>query len=797
MGEILEAPGQKTPNIIKGPDGKPQFSRRFALRAAGTALLGLALAGCAPEPTPVAAPAATAVPTAGESARQATAKPTIAPQAVLVSPEPAKPQRPPITANMLKKGLTGIGGPTGVEPILVPTQDPPPTEVPTAEKGVDIFSQARILFRASPIDFAVPHGGKDAEFQQINATGLNALKYIVAELSTYGMEGLNIDLEPSFLNNLDLLVARLKLGKLTMGEVSPPSLKLQSPANGLTIHRDTNMTIIGEANTHALVSFSDSTRGDNCEFIALIGQEELADLLRQNGYQLAGNEQGGLVISQDGSGILHPVQQIKDDKFIQKEIIPEMGATFVDELINAGKTSAHPFPVVPFPDAGIFSSPTDPTALKYQTSPDGRTVTAVDADGKILAIATYNPQKVNDPLSPEVAAWEWKEVTNEIRAGKFILTPVELKAGDGVYAELTKYLFQIDKIDLAVFKGRIFKDQDGTIFVLPPGVDTTQPMPWAEWLTKYSTLQNFKDGIIKNDEFVRLDSRKVVFIGANAIFVFPDDISVISAIPKIITQTNSASISHAMGNKIGSQQLEVRWNEKWKTAIAFDDMLIVYKYNDDNKWQELSPLDTEAQLKKPEEVLAEWLSLIKSDGHIVGYAPKQRQTLLDHLTALQYIKPEKTAQILKMFPWFHAPTSPDNPIRFLMNATTITNNEGGGIWADYITPGVKLDLQVDKGQKSEETQWWVQVGGLMKEALTNTWIIRHLYSFNKDPHFADIAPMGLELAVYQDLLDAKKFDGSFLISSLKIRQEITDIIAGYIKDLNTEANKQGWTSTYP
>jgi len=409
MGEILEAPGQKTPNIIKGPDGKPQFSRRFALRAAGTALLGLALAGCAPEPTPVAAPAATAVPTAGESARQATAEPTIAPQALLVSPEPAKPQRPPITANMLKKGLTGIGGPTGVEPILVPTQDPPPTEVPTAEKGVDIFSQARILFRASPIDFAVPHGGKDAEFQQINATGLNALKYIVAELSTYGMEGLNIDLEPSFLNNLDLLVARLKLGKLTMGEVSPPSLKLQSPANGLTIHRDTNMTIIGEANTHALVSFSDSTRGDNCEFIALIGQEELADLLRQNGYQLAGNEQGGLVISQDGSGILHPVQQIKDDKFIQKEIIPEMGATFVDELINAGKTSAHPFPVVPFPDAGIFSSPTDPTALKYQTSPDGRTVTAVDADGKILAIATYNPQKVNDPLSPEVAAWEWKK----------------------------------------------------------------------------------------------------------------------------------------------------------------------------------------------------------------------------------------------------------------------------------------------------------------------------------------------------------------------------------------------------
>jgi len=794
MGEILEAPGQKTPNIIKGPDGKPQFSRRFALRAAGTALLGLALAGCAPEPTPVAAPAATAVPTAGESARQATAKPTIAPQAVLVSPEPAKPQRPPITANMLKKGLTGIGGPTGVEPILVPTQDPPPTEVPTAEKGVDIFSQARILFRASPIDFAVPHGGKDAEFQQINATGLNALKYIVAELSTYGMEGLNIDLEPSFLNNLDLLVARLKLGKLTMGEVSPPSLKLQSPANGLTIHRDTNMTIIGEANTHALVSFSDSTRGDNCEFIALIGQEELADLLRQNGYQLAGNEQGGLVISQDGSGILHPVQQIKDDKFIQKEIIPEMGATFVDELINAGKTSAHPFPVVPFPDAGIFSSPTDPTALKYQTSPDGRTVTAVDADGKILAIATYNPQKVNDPLSPEVAAWEWKEVTNEIRAGKFILTPVELKAGDGVYAELTKYLFQIDKIDLAVFKGRIFKDQDGTIFVLPPGVDTTQPMPWAEWLTKYSTLQNFKDGIIKNDEFVRLDSRKVVFIGANAIFVFPDDISVISAIPKIITQTNSASISHAMGNKIGSQQLEVRWNEKWKTAIAFDDMLIVYKYNDDNKWQELSPLDTEAQLKQPSQVVDEWLDRVE----LIDYTSDEKEKLRQFLGLARYVKQEQLPHIREWFPWFHLPIPVDNPVHLIKKIQTITNNAGSGMSTDFSRTAIKLDYYFAPERKyTENTRWLLQVDGLFKEALTLA-LIRESQAFSKsNDHYCDIAPTVLGIIALQNLLETTDEKGRPLIADTTTREEIGAWIKERKDQINKEAAFQKWTSTYP
>ena len=794
MGEILEAPGQKTPNIIKGPDGKPQFSRRFALRVVGTALLGLALAGCAPEPTPVAAPAATAVPTAGESARQATAKPTIAPQAVLVSPEPAKPQRPPITANMLKKGLTGIGGPTGVEPILVPTQDPPPTEVPTAEKGVDIFSQARILFRASPIDFAVPHGGKDAEFQQINATGLNALKYIVAELSTYGMEGLNIDLEPSFLNNLDLLVARLKLGKLTMGEVSPPSLKLQSPANGLTIHRDTNMTIIGEANTHALVSFSDSTRGDNCEFIALIGQEELADLLRQNGYQLAGNEQGGLVISQDGSGILHPVQQIKDDKFIQKEIIPEMGATFVDELINAGKTSAHPFPVVPFPDAGIFSSPTDPTALKYQTSPDGRTVTAVDTDGKILAIATYNPQKVNDPLSPEVAAWEWKEVTNEIRAGKFILTPVELKAGDGVYAELTKYLFQIDKIDLAVFKGRIFKDQDGTIFVLPPGVDTTQPMPWAEWLTKYSTLQNFKDGIIKNDEFVRLDSRKVVFIGANAIFVFPDDISVISAIPKIITQTNSASISHAMGNKIGSQQLEVRWNEKWKTAIAFDDMLIVYKYNDDNKWQELSPLDTEAQLKQPSQVVDEWLDRVE----LIDYTSDEKEKLRQFLGLARYVKQEQLPHIREWFPWFHLPIPVDNPVHLIKKIQTITNNAGSGMSTDFSRTAIKLDYYFAPERKyTENTRWLLQVDGLFKEALTLA-LIRESQAFSKsNDHYCDIAPTVLGIIALQNLLETTDEKGRPLIADTTTREEIGAWIKERKDQINKEAAFQKWTSTYP
>jgi len=767
---------------------QPIYSRltTCALGAGMTALLlTLLLVACAGPAAPAALPPTQA---AATIAPAPTLTPTFA-STIFSEPAdtPAAPERkprPPLTAELLIAGLSIVGSDPPIA-IPIPSQEPPATRTPVVQTDTAIFQQAQILFRTSLSGFV-------EEPSQTASSGLSALKFVNAELATYGSEGLNIEIQTSF-PQLPLNVARLTLGKLA--EDNPPSLYLKSSGGRLAVHRDAHVTIIGYTGGQVLVSVSDSSRpSGNCEFIALIGQEELADLLRQNGYQLAGNEQGGLVISQDGSGILHPVQQIKDDKFIQKEIIPEMGATFVDELINAGKTSAHPFPVVPFPDAGIFSSPTDPTALKYQTSPDGRTVTAVDADGKILAIATYNPQKVNDPLSPEVAAWEWKEVTNEIRAGKFILTPVELKAGDGVYAELTKYLFQIDKIDLAVFKGRIFKDQDGTIFVLPPGVDTTQPMPWAEWLTKYSTLQNFKDGIIKNDEFVRLDSRKVVFIGANAIFVFPDDISVISAIPKIITQTNSASISHAMGNKIGSQQLEVRWNEKWKTAIAFDDMLIVYKYNDDNKWQELSPLDTEAQLKQPSQVVDEWLDRVE----LIDYTSDEKEKLRQFLGLARYVKQEQLPHIREWFPWFHLPIPVDNPVHLIKKIQTITNNAGSGMSTDFSRTAIKLDYYFAPERKyTENTRWLLQVDGLFKEALTLA-LIRESQAFSKsNDHYCDIAPTVLGIIALQNLLETTDEKGRPLIADTTTREEIGAWIKERKDQINKEAAFQKWTSTYP
>ena len=405
MGEIRKdySPTLSSPRITFGPDGKPQISRRFALRAAGTALLGLALSGCALQPTPVAAPAATAVPTAGESARQATAEPTIAPQALLVSPEPAKPQRPPITANMLKKGLTGIGDQENPTPIPVPTQEPSATKIPEQITNIDLFKQAQILFRTSPVKFAKDPLTEKPSFTQINSTGLNALKYVIAELSTYGSEGLNISISGSF-PQLPLTVARLTLHKLTDG--NSPSYEFTSAGNGFTVHHDTHITIIGGTNGQVLVSFSDSTRGDNCEFITLVGIDELTDLLTMNSYQSQRND-NALIIFQGETQ--HQVQKIQDDDFIKNEIWPEMGAVFIDATDNNGTQIMHPFPVVPFPDTSLFPTLTDPALLKYQVSSDGRTVTAVDADGKILTIATYNSQKVNDSLSPEVAAWEWKK----------------------------------------------------------------------------------------------------------------------------------------------------------------------------------------------------------------------------------------------------------------------------------------------------------------------------------------------------------------------------------------------------
>ena len=226
----------------------------------------------------------------------------------------------------------------------------------------------------------------------------------------------------------------------------------------------------------------------------------------------------------------------------------------------------------------------------------------------------------------------------------------------------------------------------------------------------------------------------------------------------------------------------------------------------------VSPREPKAQLKTPEQIMTEWRQRIEVPGNIVSYTSQEKKTLLKYFEALKYVKPEKTSQIHEMFPWFHAPFSPDNPLRFLVNATNIINNQGKGIWSgDGDEPGaVKLDIlfgmvQLPGESRSDfirranmnEVQWYKQVAGVMKETMSNIWMTNYSPSFNKDSHYADVASMAMYVVVLRDLLNAEKDDGSRLISNNQTRNEIEQIVNIYQRQFNDEARQKGWSLTYP
>jgi hypothetical protein len=53
------------------------------------------------------------------------------------------------------------------------------------------------------------------------------------------------------------------------------------------------------------------------------------------------------------------------------------------------------------------------------------------------------------------------------------------------------------------------------------------------------------------------------------------------------------------------------------------------------------------------------------------------------------------------------------------------------------------------------------------------------------------------VAVFQDLLDAKKENGAYVISNPQTRRELQGQINGYTYGINQEAKRNGWTPRYP
>ena len=580
-------------------------------------LLTLLLAACAGPTGPVALPPAQSAATGAPAPTlTSTFASTPAGETANTPATPARELRPPITAGLLTEGLSIIGAGSPLS-VAIPSQAPPATITPVVQTDTAIFQQAQSLFRASPSGFV-------EEFSQTASSGLSALKFVIAELSTYGSEGLNIDIRTSF-PKLNLSVARLKLGKLAENQPFPPSFKLQSAENGLTIHRDTNVTVVGETNGQLLVSVSDSLRGDNCEFIALVGEEEVGNLLALNGYRLARNGQNGLMISQEGNDTRHQVQRIEDDAFIGEEIVPEMGAAFVDVMIDgADKIIAHLFPVVPFPDAGIFSSPTDPAALKYQASQDGRTVTAVDADNKTLAVAAYNPQKVNDPLNPDVKAWEWKEAPKPALS----LTPSTITL-EQAKIFLTGGEF-LKKEDLKALEGRVFTDMaSGAVFVVSnrmvdawkAGGSKVGLSDFAANSEQAQTLAHFSNGKRLHEEDPRgwlekwtpVSSNSIVLLDSTLAVILTPDLRPVPLAAVLTDRKISFPKQFEEDLRHRSGYFQVNWNEAGQQIQITDGYQIRSKFNSNNSSWEDVPLSEHQYLLTPEQQIQYIVNKLKTE----------------------------------------------------------------------------------------------------------------------------------------------------------------------------------------
>jgi len=396
----------------------------------------------------------------------------------------------------------------------------------------------------------------------------------------------------------------------------------------------------------------------------------------------------------------------------------------------------------------------------------------------------------------------------EIKAGAFTLQQVSIENSSAISNTIAPYVSFDGKFGAPyagfegshgpeLFKDRVFQDATGTIFVLPSGGgDVSQQLAWLE---KYADIANVKSGAIKSSEYTPLGKGKVVIVAPGAVFVYPDgNYRTISA-PRIVTDHSSQSISDKTRAEFASMSPKIWWSEVWGTVVVSDenDIVISHQYDETaNAWKPISPLEPKAQLKTPEQIYAEWRRNIEAPRNIVGFTSQEKAKLLRYFDSLAYVKPEKTAQILKLFPWFHAPFSPDNPLRFLVDVQQIINNKGKGIWGGAGSPEVMLDLAF-LPNCSEETNWWTQVAGLMKEAMTNRWTLRYTANFLKDEHYGDLAAAALDVAVQQDLLDARKENGTYVISNPQTRRELRDLMNGYIYGFNQEAKRNGWTPNFP
>lgn len=193
----------------------------------------------------------------------------------------------------------------------------------------------------------------------------------------------------------------------------------------------------------------------------------------------------------------------------------------------------------------------------------------------------------------------------------------------------------------------------------------------------------------------------------------------------------------------------------------------------------------------------QWVNGYISRIDYIGFSPDQINSLNRVFSYLKYVKNHHDipswAQPQPFDPNNKTPFF-DNPLRFLNYANEIIKITGGPrsagnkiVWLDPAFPNYK--------PFTSETMWITQAAWLMKESANNAWLGKEPYQTNGPSgadSYQDLVAHYAFVFTLQDMLDAKKTDGSQVINDAKVRGEISIIINDYTSLLNNKAIEKGW-----
>jgi hypothetical protein len=301
-----------------------------------------------------------------------------------------------IDGERLTRALTAAGG----GPLARETLLPAPALGATAEakSAISVFDAAQSAW-AYPAELA--------EYANIAQDPAAAFMFIAAELQAYGLTGPQ-DMHTAFPElPAGWHIPRLTLTSLNKDKPDQPSFTFKGAVTAdFTVNKGANMMVAGMYGDMALVVCDDYTReqGNWRLHAAFVPVGELSALLGASGASIDKTPKGSYRLTQPVGG--KPAETIlaQIDKELAVAIAGQVaGVAFVNTLPD-GK--ANPFPVVPYPQAKELDKEMIGKIAMFQTDAKTGQVQALDKDGKVVALAGYNPKA---DMKKGDKPWSWQK----------------------------------------------------------------------------------------------------------------------------------------------------------------------------------------------------------------------------------------------------------------------------------------------------------------------------------------------------------------------------------------------------